>query len=144
MRLLPVRTNHVRSRPAVDQSQAHRRRHRRRDGGKHLPLWNLPAHPCRHSRRCRHERNAIMSKVATKLNSPSRRKFLKTSAAASGGLVLGIALPSALNSAFAAEATTSMPNAWIKIGSDNTVTILSSHSEMGQGVYTSMPTLRAE
>lgn len=85
-----------------------------------------------------------MSKVATKLNSPSRRKFLKTSAAASGGLVLGITLPSALNSAFAAEATTSMPNAWIKIGSDNTITILSSHSEMGQGVYTSMPTLVAE
>jgi isoquinoline 1-oxidoreductase beta subunit len=85
-----------------------------------------------------------MSQVTTKLNSPSRRKFLKTSAAASGGLVLGIALPSALNSAFAAEATTSMPNAWIKIGSDNTITILSSHSEMGQGVYTSMPTLVAE
>jgi isoquinoline 1-oxidoreductase beta subunit len=37
-----------------------------------------------------------------------------------------------------------MPNAWVKIGSDNVVTILSARSEMGQGVYTAMPTLVAE
>jgi isoquinoline 1-oxidoreductase beta subunit len=75
---------------------------------------------------------------------PSRRKFLKTGAVAGGGLVLGVALPGAFNSAAADAVTSSMPNAWIRIGSDNTITILSSHSEMGQGVYTSMPTLVAE
>jgi isoquinoline 1-oxidoreductase beta subunit len=37
-----------------------------------------------------------------------------------------------------------MPNVWVKIGSDNTVTIISARSEMGQGVYTAMPTLVAE
>jgi isoquinoline 1-oxidoreductase subunit beta len=78
----------------------------------------------------------------SQLKSVSRRDFLKTGAAAGGGLILGVNLPSA---AFAAApVTNSMPNAWIRIGSDNTVTILSSHSEMGQGVYTSMPTLVAE
>jgi isoquinoline 1-oxidoreductase subunit beta len=82
--------------------------------------------------------------TTTKVNNPSRRKFLKTGAAAGGGLMLGFTLPAAFTGAGAAEATTSMPNAWIKIGSDNTVTILSSHSEMGQGVYTAMPTLVAE
>ena len=75
------------------------------------------------------------------LKSPSRRKFLKAGAAVGGGLVIGVTLPEAFA---AAPVTTSMPNAWIKIGSDNTVTIYSARSEMGQGVYTAMPTLVAE
>ena len=36
------------------------------------------------------------------------------------------------------------PNAWVHIADDNTVTLLSARSEMGQGVYTSMPMLIAE
>ena len=35
-------------------------------------------------------------------------------------------------------------NAWVHIADDNTVTLLSARSEMGQGVYTSMPMLIAE
>ena len=38
----------------------------------------------------------------------------------------------------------SYPNAWIKIGTDNQVTIFVARSEMGQDVYTSMPMLVAE
>jgi isoquinoline 1-oxidoreductase beta subunit len=37
-----------------------------------------------------------------------------------------------------------MPNAWVKVGADNQVTILVARSEMGQGVATSMPMLVAE
>jgi isoquinoline 1-oxidoreductase beta subunit len=77
----------------------------------------------------------------SQLKNPARRQFLKTSAVASGGLIIGFTLPEALA---AAPVTTSMPNAWIKIGSDNKVTILSARSEMGQGVYTAMPMLVAE
>jgi isoquinoline 1-oxidoreductase beta subunit len=78
------------------------------------------------------------------LTSPSRREFLKTGAAVSGGLVLGVVLPDALARPAGAAPTTSMPNAFVKIGSDNTITILSARSEMGQGTYTTMPTLVAE
>ena len=79
----------------------------------------------------------------------SRREFLKASAAAGGGLVLGVVLPDALAGpawaqAKGAAAAASMPNAWVRIGADNSVTILSARSEMGQGVYTAMPTLVAE
>ena len=77
----------------------------------------------------------------TTLKNPSRRTFLQTGAALGGGLVIGVTLPEA----FAKSAvTTSMPNAWIRIGSDNTVTILCARSEMGQGVVMALPTLVAE
>ena len=35
-------------------------------------------------------------------------------------------------------------NAWLRIGTDNSITILCDRSEMGQGVYTALPTLIAE
>ena len=79
--------------------------------------------------------------MTTKLKSPARRDFLKSGAALGGGLVIGLHLPEALAKM---AVTTSMPNAWIRIGSDNTVTILCARSEMGQGVVMSMPTLVAE
>ena len=77
----------------------------------------------------------------SQLKSPARRTFLKTGAVAGGSLVIGFTLPEAFA---AAPVTNSMPNAWVRIASDNTVTILSARSEMGQGVYTAMPTLVAE
>src|SRR5450755_979670 len=60
-----------------------------------------------------------------------------------GGLLLGVALPGAIGDAEAAG-TLYTPNAWVHIADDNTVTLLSARSEMGQGVYTSMPMLIAE
>ncbi len=76
-----------------------------------------------------------------------RRQFLKTSAAAgayaAGGLVIGFHLPAGAKTA-AVNAKTTQPNAWVKIGSDNTVTIICHRSEMGQGTYTAMPMLVAE
>jgi isoquinoline 1-oxidoreductase subunit beta len=73
----------------------------------------------------------------------SRRSFLKTSAAVTGGLLMAVNLPGTLGQAMAAG-TVSTPNAWVHIADDNTITILSAHSEMGQGVHTSMPMLVAE
>ncbi len=73
----------------------------------------------------------------------SRRSFLKTSAAASGGLLMALHLPTTLGQAMAAG-TLHTPNAWVHIADDNAITILVAHSEMGQGVYTSMPMLVAE
>ncbi|MBI2822634.1 MAG: xanthine dehydrogenase family protein molybdopterin-binding subunit, partial [Acidobacteria bacterium] len=77
---------------------------------------------------------------------PSRRAFLKTSAAATGGLLIGFYLPAGRTLAEAAERETALfaPNAWLRISGDNVVTIILAKSEMGQGVMTSMPMLVAE
>ena len=77
------------------------------------------------------------------LKSASRREFLQTSAVAGGGLVLGLYLPGSTAIAKAAPQSY-MPNAWVRIGDDNTITLISARSEMGQGVYTSGPMLIAE
>jgi isoquinoline 1-oxidoreductase beta subunit len=74
----------------------------------------------------------------------SRRDFLKVSAAAGGGLLLGFHLSARQAGAVAAPATTFAPNAFLRIGADNTVTVIVKHLEMGQGVHTGLPTLVAE
>ncbi|MBU6378643.1 MAG: molybdopterin-dependent oxidoreductase [Gammaproteobacteria bacterium] len=73
----------------------------------------------------------------------SRRDFLKVSALAGGGLLLGIGLggcskPAALGSAGG------QPVAWLQIAGDDTITVLIDKSEMGQGVYTALTQLLAE
>ncbi len=70
-----------------------------------------------------------------------RRNFLKVSAAAAGGLLLGITIP--LRSRAMAAGGTEI-SAWISIAPDETVTIQVGSSEMGQGVLTSLPQIVAE
>jgi isoquinoline 1-oxidoreductase beta subunit len=74
----------------------------------------------------------------------SRRNFLKTSALAGGGLMLGVFLPGMQAHAADKADTTHAPNAWVHIADDNTVTLICARSEMGQGVYTALPMLIAE
>ncbi len=81
------------------------------------------------------------SKVQTSGTGTSRRSFLKTTAITSGGLLMGVSLPGLVAHA---AGTLHTPNAWVHISDDNTITLLSARSEMGQGVYTSMPMLIAE
>jgi isoquinoline 1-oxidoreductase beta subunit len=71
----------------------------------------------------------------------SRRSFLKTSAVAGGGLMIGAYLPV---KGVSAQAAAFEPNVWIKITPDDSVRIMLSMIEMGQGVMTSMPMLVAE
>lgn len=92
----------------------------------------------------------------------SRREFLRRSAALTGGLVIGFYLPGANRAALAqGQAAAPMPasppatpgvptkatyppNAFIRIGPDNSVTVVVSKLEFGQGVLTSLPMLIAE
>ncbi|MBI5118196.1 xanthine dehydrogenase family protein molybdopterin-binding subunit [Candidatus Poribacteria bacterium] len=76
----------------------------------------------------------------------SRQDFIKTSAVLGGGLVLGLHLPEreSLAETAAQPTTPILPNAFVHIGSDDIVTIIVNKSEMGQGVYTSLPMLVAE
>jgi isoquinoline 1-oxidoreductase subunit beta len=84
-----------------------------------------------------------MNLTQVRPTSPARRDFLKASATVGGGLLLGVMLPGAMRTAKAAG-TLYTPNAWVHISDDNVITLLSARSEMGQGVYTSMPMLIAE
>ncbi len=76
----------------------------------------------------------------------SRREFLKTSAMAGGGLILCLALPCSLASCKTAAKKDAhvVPGAFIRIAPDETVTMIVNHSEMGEGIYTSLPMLMAE
>jgi len=76
------------------------------------------------------------------IHNASRRGFLKTSALAGGGLLLGFTLPGA--SRLAQAAGVFSPNAYIRIASDNQITVICGLSEMGQGVHTAIPMLVAE
>ncbi len=73
-----------------------------------------------------------------------RRDFLKISVAASGGLLIGLHFPGIIQKASAESTNSFMPNAFVRIGTDERVTVIVNHSEMGQGVYTSLPMLLAE
>jgi isoquinoline 1-oxidoreductase beta subunit len=72
------------------------------------------------------------------VSNESRRDFFR----ASGALVLGFSLPARVFSQTAKPVFT--PNAFIRIGADDTVTVIVKHLEMGQGTFTGLPTLVAE
>ena len=73
----------------------------------------------------------------------NRRDFLKTTTITTSGLIMGVVLPGTVRESMAAG-TLHTPNAWVHIADDNSITLISARSEMGQGVYTSMPMLIAE
>ncbi|MGB7282523.1 MAG: xanthine dehydrogenase family protein molybdopterin-binding subunit [Candidatus Acidiferrum sp.] len=75
-----------------------------------------------------------------------RREFIKTGAAIGGGFLVSLyaPLPDGPSSALGAEEKQYALNAFIRIGTDESVTVISAHSEMGQGIYTSLPMLLNE
>ena len=79
----------------------------------------------------------------TRSASLSRRTFLKTATAAGGGLMLGAYLPIHPSTSLRGAGTFE-PNVWIKVSADESVRIMLTMLEMGQGVMTSMPMLVAE
>ncbi|HWK49268.1 MAG TPA: molybdopterin cofactor-binding domain-containing protein, partial [Steroidobacter sp.] len=73
----------------------------------------------------------------------TRRDVLKGSAV----LTVAMWLPSGgvrANNAEVTKAGTFVPNAFVRIDQDSTVTVLSKHVEMGQGSYTGLATIVAE
>ncbi len=73
----------------------------------------------------------------------TRRDFLETTGAAGAGLVIGFHLPAGRRFG-AGSAAPFAPNAWLRIGADESVLVVVDRSEMGQGVTTSLPMLLAE
>lgn len=84
----------------------------------------------------------------------SRRDFIRTSALAGGGLMIGFVLPGCdpdngapkTNSGSVADqaASSFSPNAWLSIASDGSITIRVGSSEMGQGTLTGIAMLIAD
>jgi isoquinoline 1-oxidoreductase subunit beta len=74
----------------------------------------------------------------------TRRAMLKATAAAGGGLMLGLTIPR-LPAAFAAESNADFsPNAFIRIDPDSKITFTIPQVEMGQGIYTALSMILAE
>ena len=75
----------------------------------------------------------------------SRREFLLTSTLAAGGLLIhGSLAESPVGAQAAPPRREAALNAWVKISRDNTVTIVSSQAEMGQGIQTTLPAVLAD
>ncbi|MBK6637890.1 MAG: xanthine dehydrogenase family protein molybdopterin-binding subunit [Rhodocyclaceae bacterium] len=77
----------------------------------------------------------------------SRRNFLQGAA----GLTLGVCLPLSAQATFVLPDAARIepnkrfePNAFLRIGTDNSITVISKHLEMGQGTYTGLATIVAE
>jgi isoquinoline 1-oxidoreductase beta subunit len=88
---------------------------------------------------------------ATADSAVSRRSFLTVSAAAGGGMLLALSFPEHAEAALtatkgAAEAhpNEAAINAYVTIGADNSITIMSKVPEIGQGIKTSLPMVIAE
>ncbi len=73
----------------------------------------------------------------------TRREFLETAGTVGAGLVIGFHVPAAGRRAFVPAAPW-WADAWLRIGSDDSVVVVVDRSEMGQGVTTSLPMLLAE
>src|SRR2546422_740065 len=109
-----------------------------------MPLRHLPSYPPGNP-------SCGCDQIRGRCNMTSvmkRRDFLRTGAAVGGGLLISLYLPelAAAPSADVIPPTpaTFAPNAFIRIGTDDSVTIIVGKAEMGQGVYTSLPMLVAE
>ncbi|WP_323000854.1 xanthine dehydrogenase family protein molybdopterin-binding subunit [Denitromonas sp.] len=93
-----------------------------------------------------------MTTPHTRIENLSRRDFLKQGS----GLTLGLILPTVPAKLLAAGAGPGIagsgpaaaggftPNAFVRIGADDTVTVIAKHLEMGQGTHTGLATLVAE
>ena len=74
-----------------------------------------------------------------------RRAFLRVTALAGGGMLIGTYLEPMTAAAGAAEpAAAFTPNAFIRITPDGIVTIISKNPEVGQGIKTALPMIVAE
>src|SRR5208282_6308559 len=109
-----------RDRAPESDPEADRRRHRRGDARQPLPLCDLRAYPRRHQSRRRPADDRHEGGMSLE---PSRRAFLKASAAG-GGMLLMFG-----NGEAAAQAPQAV-NAYVQIAPDGLVTIMAKNPEI--------------
>src|ERR1019366_2821228 len=83
-------------------------------------------------------------------NNISRRNFIRATGGVSGGLIVSFMIPAYAGARLKAifdkqdDVTEFAPNAFLHIRSDNSIKVLLSHVEMGQGIWTTLTMLIAE
>jgi isoquinoline 1-oxidoreductase subunit beta len=83
----------------------------------------------------------------TEVKNLSRRDLFRSVMGLSGGLLLGVYLPGfsrLRKSAPSEKSSVFAPNAFMHVGSNDSVTLVLGKTELGQGVHTSLPMLIAE
>src|SRR5450631_1014230 len=91
-----------------------------------------------------------MTRQTLRSSLPTRRDFLKTAGTASVvALTVGFEWAASTRRAAAIALSPKpgapfAPNAFLRVGSDNSVTVIAKHLEMGQGSYTGIATVLAE
>ncbi len=90
-----------------------------------------------------------MTRDTTVVRQPARRAFLKDAGAMTAmALTIGFEWAGTTRRAAAIAAPLAggsfAPNAFLRIGADNSVTVIAKHVEMGQGAYTGIATIVAE
>lgn len=84
------------------------------------------------------------SRSAASKSAPSRRGFLKSAGGAAGALVIGTHVGLGGKAYAAAITDPPMPNAFIRIAPDSSVTVIIKHLDMGQGNTTGLATIVAD
>lgn len=79
-----------------------------------------------------------------KIENVSRRKFIKTSGIAAGGLWLGVTIPNTVMAKIGLEEAVFNPNAFIHIAENGDTLIYCGRCEMGQGISTALPAAVAD
>tara|TARA_R110002167_G_scaffold6277_8_gene29092 strand:- start:36652 stop:38865 length:2214 start_codon:yes stop_codon:yes gene_type:complete len=76
----------------------------------------------------------------------SRRRFILGTTVVGGGLLIGYASTRPSKHSIANRDAGDQPylTTWLRISEDNTVTVIVPHSEMGQGILTSLPMMAAD
>ncbi len=74
----------------------------------------------------------------------SRRGFLRSSLLSGAGLVIAFYVPRKGRAAALENKAVVDPNAFVRIAPDDSVTVILAHSEMGQGIWTTLAMLIAE
>src|SRR6202790_2941759 len=91
-----------------------------------------------------------MTKSTLTPERPTRRDFLKSAGTVGAvALTIGFEWGGSTRRALAAPASPAAgaaftPNAFLRVGADNSVTVIAKHVEMGQGAYTGIATIVAE
>lgn len=74
----------------------------------------------------------------------SRRGFIQGTAATAAGLMVSFYVPQGVRAAAPPPKPAVPPNAFLRIGTDDSVTVVIAHSEMGQGTWTGLAMMIAE